>query len=602
MVFKGILSAIEKLKNFLWQSRKSLSDRQFLLVLSVMVGLLSGGASIILKAFVFFVHENLHYLRISEIWKYGLVFLPMAGIFITVFLIKTIWPNDFNRGIAPVVDAVRSAGGKLPFSQTYNHIITSGITVGFGGSAGLESPIVSTGAAIGSNFADFNNLRIKERTLLLACGIAAGVSSAFNAPIAGVLFAAEVFLIELSISAIIPVILASATGALLSKIILKESILLHFDMQEAFRSSNLPFYIILGILTGFLSLGFSRTFHKVNTWLATFPGTYKKAFIGSGLLALLLLVFPSFYGEGYQHIKDLASFHTYKLFEGSILGNFMERKTWFFIVAIFLTAILKVFATSLTLGGGGNGGQFAPSLFIGANLGFAFALACHKLGFISVSISNFTIVGMAGVLSGVFYAPMTGIFLIAELTGGYELMIPLMLVSALSYSVVRRFEPVSIELRHIRKAQKPVGADDLNILGRLTINRMIESDYNVIPSQMTVREFIPILQMSPHNTFPVVSVEDELLGIVVFSKVKELVLKESIGEPLKMFQIMSKPAAIIQVEDSIPTILDKFEQTKAFRLPVIEAGKYVGFISKSTLLSEYRKEIIIGNAPQIQSL
>ena len=591
-----ILSGIEKVKNFLWQSRKRLSDRQFLLVLSILVGLLSGGASILLKSFVFFVHEYLESLRINEIWNYGMIFLPMAGIFITVFLIRSLWPDDFNRGIAPVVHAVRNARGKLPFSQTYNHIITSGITVGFGGSAGLESPIVSTGAAIGSNFADFNNMRMKERTLLLACGIAAGVSSAFNAPIAGVLFAAEVFLIELSISAIIPIILASAAGALLSKIILKESILLHFEMQEAFRSENLPFYLVLGILTGFLSLWFSRSSHKIHSLLNTFSNPYKRVLIGSGLLALMLLIFPSFYGEGYHYIKDLASFHTYKLFEGSILGNFMERKTWLFIAAIFLTAILKGFATSLTLGSGGNGGQFAPSLFIGANTGFAFAMVCHKLGFISVSISNFTIVGMAGVLSGVFYAPMTGIFLIAELTGGYELMIPLMVVSALSYSVVRRFEPVSIELKNIRKSQKTSGSEDIQILSRLAINRMIENDYDALSPYMTIREFLPVLQTSTHNTFPVVSLEGKFMGLVVFSKVKELVLQDSVRDKITMFQIMSKPAAIIQHQDSVSDILEKFDRTSAFRLPVLEGERYIGFITKGTLLGEYRKEILKGSS------
>jgi CIC family chloride channel protein len=456
----------------------------------------------------------------------------------------------------------------------------------------LESPIVSTGAAIGSNFADFNNLRIKERTLLLACGIAAGVSAAFNAPIAGVLFAAEVFLIEISISAIIPIIIASATGALLSKIILNESILLHFTMQEPFKSQNLPFYLILGIITGFMSLWFGRSFHKLSGWFSLISNPYKRALLASFSLGALLLVFPSFYGEGYAYIKDLATFHTYKLFEGSILGNFMERKTWFFISAIVLTALLKVLATTFTLAGGGNGGQFAPSLFIGANTGFAFAMVCHKLGFISVSISNFTIVAMAGLLSGVFYAPMTGIFLIAELTGGYELMIPLMLVSATSYSVVRRFEPINIELRKIRIFGKRREQEDQKILSRLQINRMMETDYHPIPPEMSIEEFVKILAVSAHNTFPVVGNEGEFLGLVVFSKVKELVFNPPVGENLNMFQIMSKPKAIIQVDESPQSLIEKFERTMSFRLPVLDGKRYLGFITKGVLLGEYRKEIL----------
>jgi CIC family chloride channel protein len=559
-----------------------------------LVGILSGGASILLKSFVFYVHENLARLQISETYKYGMVLLPMVGILITVFLIRTLWPEEFNRGLSPIVQSIRRAGGKLPFSQTYNHILTSGITVGFGGSAGLESPIVSTGAAIGANFADFNQLRVKERTLLLACGIAAGVSAAFNAPIAGVLFAAEVFLIELSISAIIPVILASATGGLLSKIILGESILLHFEMKEPFRSENLPFYIILGFLTGFLSLWFSKTSHQTKIQLGKIKNPYFRAITASLGLGVLLLFFPSFYGEGYSNILDLATFHTYKIFEGSVLGNFMERKTWLFIAAIFLTAILKAFATSFTLSGGGNGGQFAPSLFMGANAGFAFAMACHKMGFISVSISNFTIVGMAGVLSGVFYAPMTGIFLIAELTGGYELMIPLMLVSALSYSVVKRFQPISLELQDISFSNRGKKKEDQAILDRLDIRRMLETDYDIVPPDMNIQKFIPILQVSAHNTFPVVGKDGELLGLVIFSKVKELLFQTSTLEKQTMFQIMSKPVAVINSEDEIPEIVEKFERTRAFRLPVLVQGKYAGFITKGGLLSEYRREFLTG--------
>ena len=582
----------EQAGRVLWYFRKQLTDRQFLLVVSVLVGLLSGWSAILLKSFVFYVHHYQAYLRISELGRYGMALTPALGIVATVFLIRTFWPDEFNKGLGPVVRSIRNAGGKLPFSQTYNHIFTSALTVGFGGSAGLESPIVSTGSAIGSNFADFNQLRIKERTLLLACGIAAGVSAAFNAPIAGVLFAAEVFLIEISLSAIIPVILASATGALLSKIVLGESILLHFEMKEAFRSENLPFYLILGLISGLLSLWFSRTSHRFSAWFKKFRNPYVAAMTGAVMLAALLLIFPSFYGEGYANIKDLATFQTYRIFEGSLLGNFMERKTWWFIIAIFCTALLKAFATSFTLGSGGNGGQFAPSLFIGANAGFAFAMACHKLGFISVSISNFTIVGMAGVLSGVFYAPMTGIFLIAELTGGYELMIPLMLVSAISYSVVRKFEPVSLELKNIVNLRQSAGFEEKEILERLTLHRLLETDYDPISPDMKLDAFIPVLRDSAHNTFPVVSADGRFLGLVVFSKVKELILRAGGLEKMTVFQVMSKPKSVVLDTDSISVIVEKFERSQAFRLPVCIGDRYAGFITKGTLLGEYRREIV----------
>ncbi len=568
-------------ENGFWTLRRTLSERQFLLALSVIIGLAAGSASILLKAFVFGIHSRTGPLLGIGPGSLFMALLPLCGMLLTVFLIRWLWPDAFRKGLRPVLESIRRAGGKLPVSQTYNHIVTAGITVGFGGSAGLESPIVSTGAALGSRLAEWLRVRTRDRVLLLTCGIAAGVSASFNAPIAGVLFAAEVFLTELSISALIPVILSSATGALLSKIVLNESLLLHFEMQEPFQSVNLPFYLFLGLLTGLLSLWFVRVFHSVSSLLQTISNPYRRALTAGALLGLLVLFFPALFGEGYQSIKDLATFHTYRLFDGSLLGNFINRKTWFFIAAVFLTGILKALATSLTLGGGGNGGQFAPSLFIGANTGFAFAMACHKLGFNSVSVSNFTIVGMAGVLTGVFYAPMTGIFLIAELTGGYDLMIPLMLVSALSYSVVRRFQPVSPEYQLSRQ-----GPSGLANVWLQPAGRMMETDYDSLHPGMDLEEFTAILQASPHNTFPVVDPHQNLLGILVFSKVKEPVLQRDPG--LKVRHLMSPPGETIAIDDSIPVILEKFDRTQAFRLPVVQDGRYLGFLTRAALLREFR--------------
>lgn len=586
-----LLALLSLFQSLIWQLRKRITERQFLLLTSVAVGFLAGGAAITLKTFVFFVQEYLTGLRIREIWNYGLVFLPMAGMLITVFLIRTFWPDNFSKGIGAIVDAVQKKNGKLPFSQTYNHIFTSGITVGFGGSAGVEAPIVATGAALGSNVADFVQLRLQDRNLMLACGIAAGIASSFNAPIAGMLFAAEVFLVDISLASIVPVMLSAATGALLSRIVLKESILLQFEMQEAFRSENLPFYILLGFLAGFTSLWFSSSFNKISGWLQGFRQPYLRAIFAGSLLALLLLCFPGFYGEGYETVKNLASFHLYKIFEGSLLGNIEERSTWFFIVMILISGYLKAIATSLTIGGGGNGGQFAPSLFIGASLGYAFSKACKVLGFISVSTSNFTIVGMAGVISGFFFAPMSAIFLIAELTHGYELMIPLMLVSALSYSVAVRFSP--------RKARKsaPRPDADQEVLQVLHIHRLMETDYDTVRPEMSLKEFIPVLERSAHNTFPVVGPQEELLGIITFTKVKEWIFRQEYAGSISIGKLMKPPAERIFLEtDTSASILEKFDRTKAFRLPVVgNHERYLGFITKGTLLTEYRKEILGGS-------
>jgi CIC family chloride channel protein len=310
--------------------------------------------------------------------------------------------------------------------------------------------------------------------------------------------------------------------------------------------------------------------------------------LAGGGLALLLLIFPGFYGEGYESVKDLASFHTYRIFENSFLGNFTERNTWIFILAIFLSALIKSLASSLTLGGGGNGGQFAPSLFMGAHLGFAFAKACHKIGILSVSISNFTIVGMAGIISGFFFAPMSAIFLIAELTNGYELMIPLMLVSALSYSVAVRFSPVKIR----KMAPRPDA--DQEVLQHLPVHRLMETDYDVLTPEMTIQEFIPVLERSAHNTFPVTSHSGELVGILAFSKVKDWVFRTEFAEKLSIGKLMQNPAERIFMEtDSSEEIFEKFDRTRAFRLPVVgKNNQYMGFITKGALLSEYRKELL----------
>jgi CIC family chloride channel protein len=359
-------------------------------------------------------------------------------------------------------------------------------------------------------------------------------------------------------------------------------------MQEAFRYENLLFYLVLGLLTGFASIWFSESFLRISHWLQQFKQAYLRAAIAGLLLASLLLFFPGFYGEGYQTVKDLASFHTYRLFENSLLGNFTERNTWIFILTILVSGFLKAMATSLTLGGGGNGGQFAPSLFIGANLGFAFAKICHKFGFLAVSISNFTIVGMAGVISGFFFAPMSAIFLIAELTQGYELMIPLMMVSAISYSVAVRFGPG-------KTRKKPARPDaDKDVLQKLHIHRLLETDYDALVPEMTMKEFIPVLERSAHNTFPVVGKDGELLGIIAFGKVKDWIFRSEYGEIISIGKLMKPPVERIFLEsDNSASILEKFDRTKAFRLPVVGSGnRYIGFITKGGILSEFRKELL----------
>jgi CIC family chloride channel protein len=473
MDFKKI-NYIEKGIN--WIHEKT-NEKQFLIFASILVGVTAGIAAVILKLFVFGIR---HYLVdgffLKYDFKYLYLILPVIGIGLTILIVKYFFKNQLNRGNTAILFAIAKRSSFLPFHQMYSHVITSGLTVGFGGSAGLESPIVSTGSAIGSNFARTYKLSYKERTLLLAAGAAGGIAGAFNAPIAGVLFALEVILVDISISAFIPLLIAAASGALLSKVILHEGSLLFFKLKQPFDSHNVPFYILLGLLAGITSLYYVNFFDKIETKFHSIKSTFTKWVVGSIALAFLFALFPSLFGEGYESIKALSEFRTDDLFKDSLILNFISNK-WVLLIFILATLLLKTFAAAITLGSGGNGGNFAPSLFVGAYLGFAFSFFLTLLGFNNIPVSNFTIVAMAGILSGVFHAPLTAIFLIAEITGGYELIIPLMIVASISYLIVKRFHPQSLDVRRLKDKGTLVSENkDTTILSKIDVKEMIETD------------------------------------------------------------------------------------------------------------------------------
>ncbi|MBA3705719.1 MAG: chloride channel protein, partial [Bacteroidetes bacterium] len=455
------INYIEKWINWI---HEKLSGKQFLIFSSILVGLSAGLAAVVLKLFVHFIRQFIfegYLLKFN--YKYVYLLMPLIGIGITVLIVKRFFGGKLSRGTSSILHSIAKKGSFLPFRNMYSHVITSGITVGFGGSAGLESPIVSTGSAIGSNFAKRYKLNYKERTLLLAAGAAGGIAGAFNSPIAGVLFALEVLLADITITAFIPLLIAAASGALLSKIILQENILLHFKLQQPFNYHNLPYYIILGLLAGFVSLYYVNFFDKIEQKFKKIRSKYNRWLIGGFSLAILLAFFPSLFGEGYESIKSLAELKPELLFKDSIISNFIKDQ-WIIFLFISFTLLLKAFAVGITLGSGGNGGNFAPSLFVGAHLGFSFTYLLMLLGFNNIPASNFTIVAMAGILSGVFHAPLTGIFLIAEITGGYELIIPLMIVSSISYMVVKYFHPDSLDVRKLKRRGTIVSEDkDTNI-------------------------------------------------------------------------------------------------------------------------------------------
>jgi CIC family chloride channel protein len=572
--------------------RNKLPDKNFFIVAAILVGLSSGLAAIALKYFVHSIEWMVTFT--AKNYEEFLVFacFPLIGIALTVCYIRFVLKGDVKKGSAEISYAVIKKSSILPAKDMYAHLVTSGLTVGFGGSVGLESPMVSTGAAIGSNFAQTYQLSYRDRTILLACGAASGIAAAFNAPIAGVLFAIEVLLADVTASAFIPLIIAAASGALLSKIILKEGIILTFSMQLPFNYYNIPFYIFLGILAGFVSLFYTRVFGFIEKKISSVPGIWAKAVAGGVALFILILLFPPLFGEGYETIKLLAEMNTQPLTNTSVLQNWITSESG---LLLFLGALifLKAFAAAITLGSGGNGGSFAPSLFIGAYLGFVFARIVNISGIAHVPESNFTIVAMAGILSGVFHAPLTAIFLIAELTGGYDLMIPLMVVASLSIVVMRLFEPLSMEAKKLsaKLHVTPENRDKL-LLSRLELSSLIETNFSSVTPDQPLSSLVKIIATSNRNIFPVVDDQQNLAGLIYLDKIRQVIFDVPQYEQTTARQLMIKPFAVVHVDENLHEALAKFDATNQWNLPVVDRGKYVGFLSKSTILTRYRNELL----------
>ncbi len=571
--------------------RSKLTPRQTLVFSSVIVGFTAGLFAVLLKLAVFYIHHFItHDYNIDYPYLMYMVF-PTIGIFLSVIFVQYHLKGRFRKGTANVLHAIAKKSSFLKKDQMYSHLVTSALTVGFGGSAGLEAPIVVTGAAIGSNFGKTHKINYNDRTLLVGCGAAAGIAAAFNSPIAGVLFALEVLLADVTISAFIPLIIAAATGGLLSKIILQESTLLTFKSISPFDYHNVPYYLILGLLAGLISVYYARVYLKIDTlWTRGKFNVYTKVLLGGSMLAILILFFPSLFGEGYESIKILSGDNPEKLFENSILSNFLSNNC-LIILFILLTMFFKTIAAAITIGSGGNGGNFAPSLFVGAYLGFAFAKTINFLEITSLSISNFTIVSMAGVLSGVMHAPLTAIFLIAEITGGYELMIPLMIVSSSSYIISKYFEPFSMDLKRLAIKGEIFTADkDRNILTSLKTSNLTETDFQIVSPDETLGTLIKTVANSKRNIFPVVS-NEKLVGVVVIDNIREIMFKHEMYDTVFVKEIMREPFAIITPEENMDSVMKKFDETGAWNLPVLKDGKYIGFISKTSIFIHYRNRL-----------
>lgn len=567
-----------------------------LILYCIITGITSALAALALKTAVFYIHHFLTIVPGSETKNYIYLLFPLAGILLTVAFIRFFIGPSFGKGSAYILKSIAKKESNVEKHTSYSHIISSALTVGFGGSAGLESPIVVTGSSIGSLYGSLFGLPYKEKTTLLACGAAAGIAAVFNAPLAGVMFALEVLLVDLSLSAFLPLIVSAASGALLSNILLNEKIQLSFILHQPFNYKNVPYYFGLALLTGIVSVYYIRVYHRIEKFFTAFGERYiLRAITGGTLLGILVLLFPPLFGEGYSGIVFLTGAVPAELYNGSILSG-ITGNIWWFIMLIGATALLKVVAASLTIGSGGNGGNFAPSLFVGAFIGFAYAQLLKQLTGADIPVANFTIVGMAGILCGVMHAPLTAVFLIAEITGGYGLMVPLMIVSSISYLVVRRYEPWSLEKKHLARKGELITEDrDKNILLLIECEDIIETDYLPVNYKSSIRSFSELLSRSRRNLFPVLDDEGNYLGIISMDSIRQVLFELNEYKDMPAIELMNTEYPAAAFEDSTLAVMQKLEAAGVWNIPILKEGKYIGFISRSGLLTKYREHLQANN-------
>lgn len=583
MTFQAILDKINH-----WRVRH-ISNKTFLILVSIIVGVVAGLAAIVLKVVVHNIQHFLRYILENPSFNFLLFIFPLIGIFLTVFYVQRFRKGKIGRGVGSILLSIAKKSSNIDKDKTYSHMISSALTVGMGGSAGLEAPIVVTGAAIGSNTARDLKLNYRERTLMLACGVAAGISAIFNSPIAGVLFAVEVILYEFSIPAFVPILISSATASVLSSFLYEGQ--LFFLITKGWRFEALPFYILLGSLMGLISVYVTRVSIKTEKLFKGKKHPYIKALLGGIVLGLIIFLFPPLYGEGYYSIENLLRGKYSSLLDNSLFTEY-SNNVWFLILFAAGIVLIKVFATSITIGAGGNGGIFAPSLFIGAITGFVFAHTINQLGFIELTEANFIVAAMAGALSGVIHAPLTGIFLIAEITGGYALFVPLMIVSSISYLIARYFEPYSIYARKL--VEKGIHGKDRDriVLNRIKLKSILESDFIAVTTETTLGELVDKIEHSRRNIFPVLDEFSHLVGVVLLDNIREVMFHHEQYDKVHVKDLMTQPPCVLDIHEEMFDVMKKFDRLQVWNLPVTEGNRYVGFVSKSTIFTKYRNLLI----------
>lgn len=572
---------------------KHIKESNFVLILSFVVGILTSLAALLLKKLIHLVeHVLTSTFSVSEANYLYLVY-PAIGIFLTLLYVRYVVKDDIGHGVTKILYAISRRQGRIKRHNTWTSLIASSLTIGMGGSVGAEAPIVLTGSAIGSNLGSFFKMNHKTLMLLIGCGAAGAISGIFKAPIAGMLFTIEVLMLDLTAASVMPLLIASVTAASLSYFITGSDAMFHFAMEGAFDMHRIPWVIVLGVACGLVSLYLVRGMNLVEGWYKRMKNVWLKWGCGAVILGLLIFLFPPLYGEGYTSITALINGSPEQLAQGSIFYMFKDN-LWLMILYVSLIVLFKIVATASTNGSGGVGGVFAPSLFVGSLTGFVVATLINMTGIYPVSAENFALMGMAGLMSAVMHAPLTGVFLIAELTGGYELFLPLLIVSGMSYLTIYLFEKHSIySMRLAQKGELLTHHKDKAVLTLMKVENVIEKDFDVVRPEMPLGELVKVISTAKRNIFPVVDEQGVMQGIVLLDDIRNIMFRTELYTRFRVAKLMISPPAMISVQDTMEKVMKVFDDTNAWNLPVVdESNRYIGFVSKSKIFNTYRQVLV----------
>lgn len=579
-----------------WRERH-ISEKHLVLLLSFFVGAFSAAAAAILKSFIHFIQWIVEEQLIGDGHTWWYLITPIIGITLAALFVKYIVRDDISHGITKILYAISQRKSIIKAHNMWSSIIGSGLTIGFGGSVGAEAPIVLTGAAIGSNLAKAFRLDQKTMMLMIGCGAAGAIGGIFKAPIAGLVFTLEVLMMDLTMTSVAPLLISSVTATAISYILTGTDPMFPLDTAEPFMVNRIPWYLVLGVVCGLISLYFTRGMNKLEQWFKhTIRSMWAKLLIGGVVLSVLIYIFPPLYGEGYDVIRQLINGDSMSAIQNSPLEHnewAARNGHWLLLTYFGFIVLFKIVASVATNGAGGVGGIFAPSLFMGAITGFLTARIMNMSG-LMVPEANFALVGMAGLMSGVMHAPLTGIFLIAELTGGYHLFMPLMIVSVISYLTIMLFEPHSLyAMRLAQKGELLTHNKDRNVLTLLKMDSVLETDFITIFPDMTLGELVKVISESHRNIFPVIDHEGHLKGILLLDEVRNIMFQPRLYKRFTVGQLMTSPAAVLSFDQPMEKVMEVFEDTGAWNLPVVDQDRrYLGFVSKSKIFNSYRHVLV----------